>query len=1019
MPDRMARALAAAGHRILPLTDTMGFWGLVPAIRAAETHGLSLLAGMHLPLSEGGLLLYPYDEQGWRSICRTASRYHLSLPNCPHDGLNTWKVQGKAPAFQMSAVSAPPGSPAKPAILLDDLPGDISIIAIGQAGLNAISHLPGTGPRLFWGIPATMSIAEATRLAPLANVLGAPPVALASLRAASRGDSLVWKVLNALHANTLAARISAPKAKLRPPEPLEHTAARFAWFSKSVEGVRQLIERPTWHPPLGTYHMPRMSDGIQKDTQTSTDGDSLHRLRALAENGIRNRYDASASLSTRVKERLDHELEVIGRHGFADYFLLVHEIVEEAERRGHRVLGRGSAANSLTAYALRMTHVDPLRYGLFFERFLNPYRTSPPDIDLDFSWRIRDEIYEFLRRRWGADHVALISTHVTLGGRGAIRETGKALGFPADELNRISRAIGHWSAMDFLRNGTEKPESRGIPFENEAFRQLLTTASRIEGLPTHFSLHAGGIVVAPEGLDRFTPVQPSSKPIPMTQFEMHAIEAVGLVKIDLLSQRSLGVFADVTPTIESTPETRLLLDDVEALAADPAIEAALREGRTMGVFYIESPGMRSLLRKLDCRGFLALTAASSVIRPGVAESGMMQEYIARHRDPTRIPPSHPLLASVLEETHGVMIYQEDVIRVSCALAGFSLGEADLLRRAMSGKTRGDEVMAATRDRFLAGAAAKGVSPTIAEEVWRQIESFSGYAFCKAHSASYAVLSLQLLWMKCHHPARFMAAVLDNRGGFYGPQAYISEAKRIGCEVVGPDIDDAGWNCEVKGRRIMLGFSFLTGFSRQTADRLLAARALLPFSDLTDFILRVRPDDGEWEHLLDSGCLRRFGPPAACRWHRALTKACSLFSPPTDLAPPCARALPTPLEIAHHELKSMGVVVTGHPLDLFDLPPETISSGNLLQFAGKRVLIAGILIAAKSVITKKGQRMKFLSLEDRQGTIEVTCFPAAWKRVGHLLGEGGGAFIVEGRLDAEFGTANLIASTMRRAAERKK
>ena len=947
-----------------------------PAIKAAAAHGLRPLFGMLAPLAEGFLLLYPDDEAGYVALGKAASEFH------------------RHPGRPLPAAGWPDW--------LHGLTGRGRAVGVGSSALAALADRPFPGWTPFWGIPAHASRARAATERPLAARLAAPPVAVTLLRFAQPGDRLALRVLRAIHQNALAERIAVPTA----PATLtgEALAAPFAWLPEAVAGARAFAATPTWTPPLGRWHLPRLF---------ADPAEAHRRLAALARDGAHARF--GPRLPPAVADRLAAELAVIADLGFADYFLLVHEIVTEAERQGHRVLGRGSAANSLVSYALRFTHVDPLRYNLYFERFLNPGRTTPPDIDLDFSWRIRDDIYRFLQQRWGNDQVALISTHVTLGGRGAIRETGKALGFPPADLNRLTRAIGHRSIAEFLAEAPTLPQATGLPLDNPAFRRLLRVARRLEGLPTHLSLHAGGVVVAPGGIHRFTPVQPTSKPVPMTQMEMHAIEAVGLVKIDLLAQRSLGVFADVVGELGRRGPLPADFEDVDALAADPPVAAALAEGRTMGVFSIESPGMRSLLARLRCRGFTELTAASSVIRPGVAESGMMQAYIARHRahagrteggaEHDRQPNLHPLFDEVLRETYGVMIYQEDVMKVAHAVAGFSLGEADLLRRAMSGKERGSEIMARNRTRFLAGATARGLPPALAAEIWRQIESFSGYAFCKAHSASYAVLSLQLLWMKCHHPALFMAAVLDNRGGFYGPQAYISEARRLGVTVLPPDIDRSVWDCRVLDGAIVLGLSFVKGLSRETADRLIATRDG-PFTDLGDFLERVRPDEGEFAALNDSGALARFGPPAALQMARTFGRGGGLFPSGFTLPGFVQKAAP-PAERARRELRGMGLLLSAHPLDLVQLPSGLTTSDRLPALAGNVARLAGFLVASKPVTTKRGERMRFLTLEDRQGTFEVTVFPPVWRRFGHLLTEAG-VIGVEGRVASDWGVFSLEA-----------
>ncbi|MBF0547141.1 MAG: DNA polymerase III subunit alpha [Candidatus Riflebacteria bacterium] len=976
-PEKLAEGLEKNGHLVLPITDCGGFWGLVDAIKAAKKHGLRIVPGIFFPLSEGGIFLYPGNETAYRSICRVASSFQYFLKNSP-------KV-----FF--------------PIELLEALEGVGRAVAIGEMALKGIPKVPSSW-KSFWGIPEHLSLSAAKKLAPIARQFQLTPLAFPILRYVRPGDEVALKILKGVHENQLASKVNLPSGgKLFPPEVL---AASFSWFPETIEGNRRFFDFTFWHPPLGTWHMPEICRNSEL---------SRRRLWFLAEDGARRRYGKITPL---ILNRLKSEFNIIIEKNFTDYFLVVQEIVEESERRGHRVLGRGSAANSLISYCLRFTHVDPIKYGLFFERFLNPERSSPPDIDLDFSWKVRDEIYDFLRTRWGEEKVALISTQVKLGGRGAIRETGKVLGFTSEEITRFTRAIGHLSAREFLIEAKNRPECKFLPHNSAEYRKLLYAAARIEGLPTHFSLHAGGIVIAPQGIDRFCPIQPSSKPIPMTQMDMYALEEVGLVKIDLLSQRSLGVFSDLFSHLKSTKNIPPILDNVEELASAPPVLEALEKGDTMGVFYIESPGMRSLLKKLRCRSFSELTAASSVIRPGVAESGMMQAYISRHRDPSTIPQIHPLLESILGETYGVMIYQEDVIKTAGAIAGFSLGEADLLRRAMSGKSRGESEMAQTRDRFLLGAFNRGVDQESANEIWRQIQSFSGYAFCKAHSASYAVLSLQLLWLKKLYPAHFFAAVLNNRGGFYHRQAYVNEARRHGIEFDPPDVHTSEIDCTVNSSRIQIGFSFIQGVSENLSKRISSERKISSFKDLIDFVSRVSPKENELEGLLNSGALRKFGPPAACRWTIKLSNPGTLFPEPTSEPPPTAKKTLSTLDWARLELNSLGMIISLNPLDLYNFPQATIRSNEMLKFSGKNVRMGGLLIAAKTVITKKQRRMKFLSLEDYGGTFEVTMFPPVWKKFGHIVGDGG-VFLAEGRIDCDWDVPTLIASEIRRIPELKK
>jgi DNA polymerase III alpha subunit len=494
--------------------------------------------------------------------------------------------------------------------------------------------------------------------------------------------------------------------------------------------------------------------------------------------------------------RLEMELGAIERLGYTSYFLAVYDIVRESKRRRIPCLGRGSAANSLVSWLLGLTPVDPLRYDMYFERFLNPARKSPPDIDIDFNWRRRDEIVQYVYDRWGQDSVAMISTHVTFRARSALREVARVYGLGERELSTISRFLPNIRASGLDTVLRDFPEMRGVDLTSEPYCHVLPLASRLAGKPRHLGIHCGGIVIAPGRVDCYTGLQRAAKGFVVTQYDMHPIEAVGLIKIDLLGNRSLGVLEDTLATLRGQgikPE----LSDHEVLSQDPATNALVKHGESIGCFYIESPAMRQLLKRLGVRDFLGLTAASSVIRPGVAESGMMQEYIRRVNGQRHELPTHPLMLQIMPETHGVMIYQEDVIRVAHELAGLSRSDADLMRRVMS-KPHRHEGMLALGEKFVSGCEARGLDTASALEIWRQLASFSGYSFCKAHSASFATLSYQVAWLKAHYPAQFMAAVLDNGGGFYGARAYISECERLGIGILPADVNHSGLAYRVEG-----------------------------------------------------------------------------------------------------------------------------------------------------------------------------------------------------------------------------
>ncbi len=515
-------------------------------------------------------------------------------------------------------------------------------------------------------------------------------------------------------------------------------------------------------------------------------GDPARALHGLCRRSLAIRF---GSPHEEYLARLEMELGAIDRLGYTSYFLAVYDIVRESRRRRIPCLGRGSAANSLVSWLLGLTPVDPIRYDMYFERFLNPARKSPPDIDIDFNWRRRDEIVQYVYDRWGPERVAMISTHVTFRARSALREVAKVYGLGDREISTISRFMPNIRASGLDSVLRDFPEMRGVDLHSEPYCHVLPLATRLAGRPRHLGIHCGGIVIAPTQVDYYTGLQRAAKGFVVTQYDMHPIEAVGLIKIDLLGNRSLGVLEDTLATLREQglkPD----LSDHEKVSQDPATNALVQHGETIGCFYIESPAMRQLLKRLGVRDFLGLTAASSVIRPGVAESGMMQEYIRRVNGQRHELPTHPKMIEIMPETHGVMIYQEDVIRVAHELAGLSRSDADLMRRVMSKPHRHDGMLA-LGEKFVSGCEARGLDTSSALEIWRQLASFSGYSFCKAHSASFATLSYQVAWLKAHYPAQFMAAVLDNGGGFYGARAYISECERLGLRILPPDANHSG------------------------------------------------------------------------------------------------------------------------------------------------------------------------------------------------------------------------------------
>lgn len=612
------------------------------------------------------------------------------------------------------------------------------------------------------------------------------------------------------------------------------------------------------HVPHALAHTRRIAESCKSDWdfketifpafRALSDHEAFTLLREKTYAGAARRY---GGLSPAVIQRIEHELAVIREKGYAHYFLVVEEIVRQAPR----TCGRGSAAASIVSYCLGITHIEPLRHHLFFERFLNTGRHDPPDIDIDFPWDERDRILDFVFARYGAQRAAMVANQNTLGAQAAFREVAKVYGMPPSEIGRMARRIAVAQVRAPGAGG-----AAGAPALPEPWPEILRLAGRLHGHFRHLSLHCGGVVIVPDELRRYVPVEVAAKGVPVIQWEKDQCEEAGLVKIDLLGNRSLSVIRDALAAIARNTGRRIEYASWDPLP-DPETRDLIRRGETIGCFYIESPATRLLLTKL-WRGmpparraaadvFEYLVIVSSLVRP--AANRFIREFVRRaHGGAYR--PLHPLVEEVLAETHGIMVYQEDVTKVAMALAGFSVEDADQLRKVLSKKHKQRQLLD-YRAQFYRGAAARGVALQTVEAVWAMIMSFAGYSFCKPHSASYAQVSFKSAWLRAHYPAEFMAAVISNQGGFYSTFAYLSEARRMGLTVLPPDINASEWHYTGAGTTIRVGLMQIARLSRPLAERIVAERAARgPFRSWQDLLARVRPEPEQARLLIRAGCL---------------------------------------------------------------------------------------------------------------------------------------------------------------------
>ncbi|MES2629025.1 MAG: DNA polymerase III subunit alpha, partial [Bacteroidota bacterium] len=544
-------------------------------------------------------------------------------------------------------------------------------------------------------------------------------------------------------------------------------------------------------------------------------------MREECRKGLEYRYGKHPP--SNVLERLDTELNVIIQLDFCAYFLINWEMVNYARNKGYFYIGRGSGANSLVAYLMRITDVDPIELDLYFERFINPYRKSPPDFDIDFSWTDREDVTKYLFETYSHTHTALVGAYNTFQFKSVIRELGKVFGLPAHEIDLLQEAKNHTSLDSYNQT-------------------ILRYAGLIQDFPSHLSIHSSGIIISDEPISTYTATMLPPKGFPTTHFSMLESEDIGLHKYDVLGQRGLAKIKDAVQLIRENRGVTVDIHDIPKFKNDQAVQQLLRQGKAIGCFYVESPAMRMLLTKLKAHDYIRLVAASSIIRPGVAKSGMMREYILRFQDEERRKQARdalPELYDLLAETYGVMVYQEDVLKVAHIFGGLTLAEADILRRGMNWKYMQREEFRSVRGKFFENCMQKGHKPEVVQAIWTQIESFANFAFAKGHSASYAVESFQALYLKAHYPLEYMVATTNNGGGFYNVELYIHELRMHGAEVEAPCINTSEATNTITGITVILGLGGIAQLEQQVVETLLEDRAANgKYTSLRNFIERV-------------------------------------------------------------------------------------------------------------------------------------------------------------------------------------
>jgi DNA polymerase III subunit alpha len=720
-------------------------------------------------------------------------------------------------------------------------------------------------------------------------------------------------------------------------------------------------------------------------------------LTTLAEEGLVWRYGRH---NAEAKARVEKELKVINDLEFSGYFLITWDIIRYSNSRGFLHIGRGSGANSIIAYCLGITDICPLELDLYFERFLNENRKSPPDFDIDWSWKERDVILKYIFDRYGYENVAFCGTNVEFKYRSIFREVGKVFGLPKDELDMLAK------------NPMKLHQTNSIVKLVQEYGMML------EKYPNMRSMHSCGILISEEPLTNYTPLEMPPKGFPIVLFDMHTAEDIGFEKFDILSQRGIGHIDDTVKLIEKNRGLRINIRDTSLSKNEQSANVYLAEGRTIGCFYIESPAMRGLLRRLKCDNYKTLVAASSIIRPGVAQSGMMKEYIFRHNNPSKFEYFHPVFEKELGETYGIMVYQEDVIKIALHYGGLSAADGDILRRAMSGKGRSKAALQKVKDDFFISAAAKGHPEALSQEIYRQIESFAGYSFCKAHSASYAVESYQSLYLKVHYPVEFMVAVINNQGGFYRTEIYVHEARMAGAAIHTPCVNKSGYETALYGSDIYLGFMHLQGLDSKLSQFISFERGRNGvYKSLEDFINRVPMGIENIKVLIFIGAFRFTGKTK----NQLLVQVSLLmnnFKPENRglmLIEQPAKEFKLPVlersvfEDAFDEIELLNFPVSCTVFDLLQTRHRgDIMVRDLLKYHKKQVRMLAYLISTKQVPTKRGN-MYFGTWIDNEGAyFDTAHFPDSL--VNNPF-QGGGCYLLLGTVEIDYHFPTITISRM--------
>ena len=981
--EQLCQCARSYGMDRLALTDINGLYGLIFFLQAAKETGILPIVGSELRTDNHRAVLLVKNHEGYANLCSIISDLHCHK--------------------QFDLITA----------LQDRREGLITF----SDDFSLLKRLKKDSPEdLFVEMSPGYNMHGCYAFSRRSQI---PPLATNRVLMMSKDQFPIHRILRAAAKNSKLSRLEHADT-CREHSFLNSSQSMIDQFPHAPDAIANTVKVADKCLTAWSF-----SDIIFPGFERMTNNEAFDHLYQMVIKGCKRRY---GGISDRVMERITHEMEIIREKNFAHYFLVVADITGKA----HRSCGRGSAAASIVSYALGITHVDPIRHHLFFERFLNPGRVDPPDIDVDFAWDEREQVIDYIFARHGNRRAAMVANHNTFGARSAIREVAKVYGLTEADINRVTKRFGFgWRLKEELTSLSDHPKMRGFEFE-KPWPEILKAAVQLENNLNHLSVHCGGVVVVPDEIRRYCPVEISANGSQVLQWEKDSVEEAGLVKIDILGNRSLAVIRDTIALVEKNYGQRIDYADWDPINDPKTVEIFYR-GETFGVFYFESPATRQVLIKvasgfspqqyLSMDHFLLNVTVTSIIRPASNQS--IRTWVERLHGsrPWRAP--HPLLRPVLEETLGVMVFQEQLSQAAIHMAGFDPAEADTLRKVVSKKHR-EKKLRDFHIRFTRGAEQMGIGRKVIDEVWQMMMGFDGYSFCKPHSASYTMVAYKSAYLRAHYPAEFMASVISNSGGYYSTFGYISEARRMGLRVLPPDINQSEIKYTGKDQAIRIGLMQIKELSREAMEYIVYERTENGlFESMNNFLARMTGHTHlqDLRVLIKAGCFDSISQAGKSRpaliWQaldffakKEEKKIQTLFDwnrKSSEQSQTESRNKDYPEHVRlKHESETIGFLYSIHPLDLYKEVIAGIThirSSDINRHIGRNVTLIGWLVTGKTVSSKNGDPMKFISFEDTTGIYETVFFPKVYDRYCHML-NASRPYIIKGKVEEDFGAINI-------------